>query len=71
VPIAIVIAVFAFVLGFTALACRLGEWIEDRLGWQPGNAFVATAIGFSCCWRRRCWRDSSTSPRIGAAADVR
>jgi hypothetical protein len=45
VPIAIVIAVFAFVLGFTALACRLGEWIEDRLGWQPGNAFVATAIG--------------------------
>jgi hypothetical protein len=46
VPIAIVIALFAFVLGFTALACRLGEWIEDRLGWQPGNAFVATAIGF-------------------------
>ncbi len=46
VPIAIVIAVFAFVLGFTALACRLGEWIEDRLGWPPGNAYVATAIGF-------------------------
>ncbi len=46
VPIAIVIAVFAFVLGFTALACRLGESVEDRLGWQPGNAFVATAIGF-------------------------
>ena len=46
VPIAIVLAVFAFVLGFTALACRLGEWIEDRLGWQPGNAFIATAIGF-------------------------
>lgn len=45
VPIAIVLAVFAFVLGFTALACRLGEWVEDRLGWQPGNAFVATAIG--------------------------
>ena len=46
VPIAIVMAVFAFVLGFTALACRVGEWIEDRVGWQPGNAFVATAIGF-------------------------
>jgi hypothetical protein len=45
VPIAIALAVFAFVLGFTALACRLGEWVEDRLGWQPGNAFVATAIG--------------------------
>jgi len=46
VPIAIVLAVFAFVLGFTSLACRLGEWVEDRLGWQPGNAFIATAIGF-------------------------
>jgi hypothetical protein len=46
VPIAIVLAVFAFVLGFTAMACRIGEWVEDRLGWQPGNAVVATAIGF-------------------------
>ncbi len=46
VPIAIAIAVFALVLGFTSLACRLGEWVEDRLGWQPGNAFVATAVGF-------------------------
>ena len=45
VPIAIVLAVFAFLLGFTALACRLGERVEDRLGWQPGNAFVATTIG--------------------------
>ncbi|MSO50907.1 MAG: hypothetical protein EXQ51_00625 [Acidobacteria bacterium] len=46
VPIAIVIAVFALVLGFTSLACRLGEWVEERLGWQPGNALIATAIGF-------------------------
>jgi hypothetical protein len=46
VPIAVALLVFAFVLGFTALACRIGEWLEDRLGWQPGNAFVATAIGF-------------------------
>lgn len=46
VPIAIVMFVFAFVLGFTGLACRLGEWVEDRLGWRPGSAFVATAIGF-------------------------
>ena len=45
VPIAIVLAVFAFLLGFTALACRAGEWVEDRLGWQPGNAFIATALG--------------------------
>lgn len=46
VPVAIAMAVFALVLGFTSLACRLGEWVEDRLGWQPGNAFLATAIGF-------------------------
>ena len=46
VPTAIAIAVFALVLGVTSLACRLGEWVEDRLGWQPGNALVATAIGF-------------------------
>lgn len=46
VPIALVVALFAMVLGYTALACRIGEWIEDRLGWQPGNAFVATAMGF-------------------------
>ena len=46
VPIAIMLLVFAFLLGFTGLACRLGEWLEDRMGWQPGNAFVATAMGF-------------------------
>ena len=46
VPIALAIAVFALVLGFTSLACRLGEWVEDRVGWQPGNAFIATTIGF-------------------------
>ena len=46
VPIAIILLIFAFLLGFTALACRLGEWIEDRMGWQPGNAFLATALGF-------------------------
>jgi hypothetical protein len=45
IPLACATAVFAFVLGFTALACRIGEWIEDGLGWRPGNAFVASAIG--------------------------
>lgn len=45
VPVSIALLVFAFLLGFTALACRLGEWVEDRLAWHPGNAFVATAIG--------------------------
>lgn len=46
VPIAIAVAAFSMVLGYTAIACRLGEWLEDRLGWQPGNAFVSTALGF-------------------------
>jgi len=46
VPIALAIAAFTLVLGFTAMACRLGEWLEDRLGWQPGNAFISTALGF-------------------------
>ncbi len=46
VPIAIVVAMFALVLGYTALACRIGEWFEDLLGWKPGNAFLATAVGF-------------------------
>ena len=46
VPIEILLLVFAFVLGFTSVACRLGEWVEDRLGWRPGSAFIATAIGF-------------------------
>jgi hypothetical protein len=46
VPIAIVLAMFALVLGYTAMACRIGEWLEDRFGWQPGNAFIATALGF-------------------------
>ena len=45
VPIAVVLAVFALVLGYTALACRLGEWLEDRLGWRPGSVFLATAMG--------------------------
>lgn len=46
VPIAIVIGMFAMILGFTALSCRVGEWVEDLLGWRPGNALLATALGF-------------------------
>ena len=46
VPMAMIIAAFARVLGYTAIACRLGEWLEDRLGWQPGSAFVSTVLGF-------------------------
>lgn len=45
VPVAC-LAVFAgLILGFTSVACRLGEWIEDRLGWRGNSAFLATAIG--------------------------
>jgi hypothetical protein len=46
VPMALVVAAFAMVLGYTAVACRVGEWLEDRFGWQPGNAFISTALGF-------------------------
>ncbi len=46
VPIAVLAAIGAALLGFTALACRLGEWIEDRLGLRIPSAIVATAIGF-------------------------
>jgi hypothetical protein len=46
IPLAIATAFFALLLGYTALACRIGEWLEDRLGWRPGSAFLATGIGF-------------------------
>ncbi len=46
IPVAIATAFFALLLGYTALACRIGEWIEDRLGWHPRSAFLATGIGF-------------------------
>jgi hypothetical protein len=45
VPLAIVLALTALLLGYTALACRLGEWLEDRLGWKPRSAYLATALG--------------------------
>lgn len=45
IPMAIAITFFALLLGYTALACRIGEWIEDRLGWHRGSAFLATGIG--------------------------
>jgi len=47
VPLAVLTAVAALLLGFTALACRLGEWVEDRLGWRPRSAFLAAAIGMA------------------------
>jgi hypothetical protein len=44
-PLAFALALVAFLLGYTALACRLGEWLEDRLGWRPRSAFMTTAMG--------------------------
>ncbi|MEO8682542.1 MAG: hypothetical protein ABI665_26070 [Vicinamibacterales bacterium] len=46
IPVSLAVAVFALVLGYTALACRIGEWFEDILGWHPGSAVLATAVGF-------------------------
>jgi hypothetical protein len=45
VPMAFLVALVALLLGYTALACRLGEWLEDRLGWRPRSAYLATALG--------------------------
>jgi len=45
VPLAFLAALSALLLGFTGLACRLGEWVEDRLGWPTNSAFMASAIG--------------------------
>jgi hypothetical protein len=47
VPLAILTAVIAMVLGFTALATRVGEWLQDRLGWRGHNAFAAAALGMT------------------------
>ena len=44
-PLAICGLFVALLLGFTALACRLGEWIEDRMGWTPNSAFLAMSLG--------------------------
>lgn len=45
VPLSILMGIATMLLGFTALACRLGEAIEDRLGLRIPSAIVATAIG--------------------------
>ncbi len=45
IPVSLLVAFVALILGFTGLACRLGEWAEDRLGWRGRSAFLATAIG--------------------------
>lgn len=45
IPVAILTGAAAMVFGFTALATRVGEWLEDRLGWRGHNAFLAAALG--------------------------
>lgn len=45
VPVAVLTGVLAMALGFTALATRVGEWMEDRFGWRGHNAFLAAALG--------------------------
>ena len=46
-PVAFFAAFVTMVLGFTAIACRIGEWVEDRLGWRGKSAFLASAIGLT------------------------
>lgn len=45
VPLAFFVAFVALMLGFTGLACQIGQWVEDRLGWRTSSALVATMIG--------------------------
>ena len=45
IPIALLTSLVAMVLGFTAIATRIGEWLEDRLGWRGHSALVAAALG--------------------------
>lgn len=45
VPGALSLAFVALTLGFTAMACRIGEWVEDRFGWRGHSALLATTIG--------------------------
>jgi hypothetical protein len=45
IPGALCLAFVALTLGFTAVACRIGEWVEDRIGWRGHSAVLATTIG--------------------------
>jgi hypothetical protein len=45
IPGALCLAFVALVLGFTSMACRMGEWVEDRLGWRGHSALLAATIG--------------------------
>ena len=52
IPLAIILLPSAFLggfvallLGFTAVTCRVGEWLEDRFGWRGDSAMLATLLG--------------------------
>jgi hypothetical protein len=45
VPVSLFTLFVALMLGFTATACRCGEWIEDRFGWRGHSALLATTLG--------------------------
>ena len=45
VPVSLFTLFLALLLGFTAVACRTGEWIEDRFGWRGHSAVLATVLG--------------------------
>jgi len=44
-PLAILTGMAAMLLGFTALAYQVGDWVRGRLGWSVSSAAVATALG--------------------------
>jgi hypothetical protein len=44
-PLTLLASLVALLLGFTALSCRVGEWIEARLGWTVSSALAATVLG--------------------------
>jgi hypothetical protein len=45
VPASLCLAFVALMLGFTGVACHMGEWVEDRFGWRGHSALLATGIG--------------------------
>ncbi len=45
VPTAFLFMFAALLLGFTGIACRLGQGLGDRLGWRGHSAFLASAVG--------------------------
>ena len=45
VPFAVLALVIGALLGFTAVAKRLGHAAEDRFGWQHANAYLSIVIG--------------------------